>query len=80
MRLRSEILEGAGAGAVQYAKKGAGAIQNAEKMPVAVAASVQGTEQTTGCDGGYGCRSPNKMVEDVDAVEVYITLFSSDFF
>ena len=49
-------------------------------MPVAVAASVQGTEQTTGFEVGYGCRSPNKMVEDVDAVEVYITLFSSDFF
>ena len=27
------------------------------------------TELTTGCRCGWGCRSPNKMVEVVDAVE-----------
>lgn len=32
------------------------------------------TELTTGCRCGCGCRSPNKIVEVVDAVEE-ITLF-----
>ena len=41
MRLRSKILKGAGASAVQNAKTSADAVQNVEKMLVAVSASVQ---------------------------------------